>query len=509
MYQIVIGLLVAGTSLYLNTADAAEKEVIYPTLKQTHLQVNSDQFMRLGVRTDFQGTRHARYQQHYEDIPIWGAFISKHRSLHGEERTQGVIYHHLKEDLGERPASLKDLSSMLHVLKQRYPQASILHKAVQPLIYIDEDNQAHWANLVFMMMKAHDKRPQKLALIVDAVSFKEYESWDTIKTFTKVNGLGFGGNGRVGKIQYDSERKILPLVRDEHRGECLMQNAFVTVQDMHSKYSGVSPISSFHCEQKSESYWTGVNQDGYDEVNESYSPTNDALYIGTRIHEMFSEWYHLDALGGSEDSPKTLIMRVHYGQGYENAFWDGRQMSFGDGGKSMYSLVVASVSAHEIAHGFTEHHSNLVYTGQSGAMNESFSDMAAQAFEYYLYGKNSWMIASDAMKGSVKALRYMKDPALDGRSINHAKDYYKGLDVHYASGVYNRFFYVLTHVNGWNTKKAFDIMLKANVDYWVPTSNYEDGACGVLWAAEDLAYPVSDVQAAFKTVGIEVKQCGV
>lgn len=499
-----------GCFLHLSGAAlAAEKQTITRSAQSLYRQDDSHHLIALSDHLDAQGRRHKRYQQYYEAVPVWGAYVSEHQTIQGNWYAQGLLYHHLKEDLGEKPASFEALLPVLKEVNSRYPKAHFSKKDIQPMVYVDDNDRAHWAYRILIKLEIKHSRPQKLSLIVDAVTGKIYKTWDTINTLEKIEGLGFGGNARIGKFEYGHDKPALSLVRNESKSICLMQNEFVSVEDMHSQYFGRSPVASFDCEQSQTVYWTGENQDGYDEINQAYSPINDALYIGTIIHQFFSDWYHVDALGGTEKDPKRLIMRVHYGKSYENAFWDGRQMSFGDGAKSMYPLVVLSVAAHEIAHGFTDHHSDLYYTEQSGAINESFSDMAAQAVEYYVQGESSWMIAHDVMKDSKKVLRNMRDPASDGKSINHVRDYYNGLDVHYASGVYNRFFYLLANTSSWNTRKAFDVVLKANVDYWTPTSNYEDAACGVMWAAEDLSYSVSDVRTAFKKVGIEGKKCGV
>ena len=75
----------------------------------------------------------------------------------------------------------------------------------------------------------------------------------------------------------------------------------------------------------------------------------------------------------------SLTMRVHYKKNYENAFWDGRQMTFGDGATRFHPLVCLDVTAHEVSHGFTQQNSNLRYKYQSGGMNEAFSDMSGES----------------------------------------------------------------------------------------------------------------------------------
>ncbi len=92
-------------------------------------------------------------------------------------------------------------------------------------------------------------------------------------------------------------------------------------------------------------------------------------------------------------------MRVHYGRGYENAFWDGRQMTFGDGKNYFYPLVSLDVVSHEVSHGFTEQNSGLIYANQSGGINESFSDIAGEAAEFYNSGKNDWLVGETIFKG--------------------------------------------------------------------------------------------------------------
>ena len=200
---------------------------------------------------------------------------------------------------------------------------------------------------------------------------------------------------------------------------------------------------------------------------------------------------------------------------YDNAFWDGRQMTFGDGETLFYPLTSLGVGAHEISHGFTEQHANLEYWGQSGGMNEAFSDMAAQAAEYYAYGKNNWQIGPEIFKAENQALRYMDQPSKDctaGQepgddcSIDDATQYNNSLDVHYSSGVFNRLFYLISTTPGWNTKKAFDVMLEAQF-HWVSDADFIDGACGIIKATEELGYEVAAVKAAINQVRIDISEC--
>ncbi|MBV8801868.1 MAG: M4 family metallopeptidase, partial [Gammaproteobacteria bacterium] len=247
--------------------------------------------------------------------------------------------------------------------------------------------------------------------------------------------------------------------------------------------------------------------------NGGYNPSNDALFVGKVVQEMYRKWYNIPALVDDKGKAMMLIMRVH--EYMDNAYWDGSSMTFGDGIDMFYPLVSLGVGAHEISHGFTQQHSGLEYWSQSGGLNESFSDMAAQAAEFYANGHNSWQIGPEIMKGD-GALRYMDDPTKDCNggspgdwcSIDNVKDYYDGLDVHFSSGIFNKAFYLMGSDKGWNnTKKAFDVMVKANQDYWTPTTSFADAACGVLKATTDFHYDTDVVKAAFANVGIDVSDC--
>ncbi len=145
-------------------------------------------------------------------------------------------------------------------------------------------------------------------------------------------------------------------------------------------------------------------------------------------------------------------------------------------------------------------------------MNEAFSDMAAMGSIFYSYDEKkapSFMIGDRIMKDTKRypALRYMDKPSKDGRSIDSAKDYRDGIDVHYSSGVFNRMFYLMATSDGWNTRKAFDVMVKANSDYWTPYEKFQSGACAVVKATKDYGYPACDVRAAMVKVGLDPEAC--
>src|SRR5262249_4444923 len=146
-----------------------------------------------------------------------------------------------------------------------------------------------------------------------------------------------------------------------------------------------------------------------------------------------SEWFGHNSI---DDNGFKILSRVHYSTNYENAFWDGTQMTYGDGASTFYPLSGdVDVVGHEIDHGFTTFHSNLIYSGPSGGNNESFSDIAGTIVEFHREGNSAdFDLGRDIFRAN-SALRFMCNPTQDGASIDNANNFTPGLDVHFSSGV--------------------------------------------------------------------------
>lgn len=512
----------AADPILLQNASFSEVKQKF-ALSTQGVTVTKDSLSFISEHTDRNQVTHVRMQQRYVGFPVYGGYaimhsMNKAKSLAASQSNNvemnGVIYQGLQTELGQPDASfVQNADGALQQFKAKYSAQEVTDGKVTPMVYIDEDHQAHWAYKVSVLVRHQDKIPERPTAIIDAKTNQPFVQWNDIKTGKVVaKGSGFGGNRKMGYHQFGTNLPYLELTRDTSAAMCFMENQYVKVIDMGHKYSSRNMAMKFACATNdSNIYLTGYKGDGYDKDNGAASPTNDALYAGYVIRHMYADWYNVNALSNSDGTPMQLVMRVHYGDAYENAYWDGEQMTFGCGDTMMYPLVSLGVGAHEISHGFTEQHSSLEYYGQSGGMNESFSDMAAQAAEYYSSeGKsNSWQIGGEIMKESsgYDALRYMDKPSRDGESIDTADEYYGGLDVHYSSGVYNHLFYILANKANWNTRMAFDVMVKANMDYWTPYASFDEGGCGVLSAAKDLGYSLADVKSSLQAVAIKLNKC--
>ena len=221
-----------------------------------------------------------------------------------------------------------------------------------------------------------------------------------------------------------------------------------------------------------------------------------------------------------------LILNVHFGVQFMNAFWDGDEMSFGEGDGEIFVSFAKSldVVAHELAHGVTQFTANLEYYSQSGALNEHFSDVfgstITQFNEQQDAGTADWLIGDEIMGPTLvgEALRSMKAPgtaydnALLGKDPqpDHMSQYFAGPEdeqgVHINSGIPNRAFYLVATSIG--TPRAAKIWYHALQNLW-PTATFADAVHVLVSSAQLLTknniVPIGSTQtvrSAFKAVGL-------
>ena len=438
--------------------------------------------------TDKDGTVHLRYQQTFRGVPVWGEHVVVSEDKAGNLKNLfGRAVGGLAAELPVNAAAGIDRGRALalakgHALGATLNSHRIENEHAQQMIYLGEDKHARLAWVVdFFADTAAGGQPSRPFTILDAHSGKVLQSWEGLTT--SLTGTGPGGNTKTGQYEWGSGGKYGFLDVGVSGTTCTMNNTNVKSVNLNGATTGTTAFT-YTCPRNT-----------YKTINGGYSPINDAHYFGGVITGMYPAYTTYNALN------IQLVMRVHYSTAYENAFWDGTQMSFGDGASTFYPLTSVDVAGHEVSHGFTEQHSNLTYSAQSGGMNEAFSDMGGEATEYYWKGTNDFLVGPEVFKAS-GALRYMSNPPQDGASIDNAANYTSAMDVHNTSGVYNKAFWKLATTAGWGTPKAFGVFARANALYWTPSSTYNSGACGVQTAATDLGYAVADVTAAFTLVGV-------
>jgi len=427
---------------------------------------------------DKDGSTVYRYQQQFRGIPVFGEHVIVREGKDGKAnrlfgRTVTGLASELPATAAKIPASQALAVAKRATLGSGLSTKIVQRESVKQMVYVGDDGRARLSYVVSFFADApKGGAPTRPTIIVDAQTGAILRQWEGLTTAEI--GTGPGGNEKTGEYEYGTDFGFNDVTVDG--ATCIMDNA--TVRTINLNHDDTYPVPTGQ-----DAFEYTCPRNTFQAINGAFSPANDAHYFGKVVFDMYNAYV------GEAPLTDKLEMRVHYGTSYENAFWDGVGMTFGDGASTFYPLVSLDVSAHEVSHGFTEHNSGLIYAGQSGGINEAFSDMAGEQI----------------FKAPGEALRYMADPPLDGISIGSADDYYDGLNVHYSSGVYNKAFYTLATTAGWNTQTAFQAFAKANQDYWTPSTDFYVGACGVESAAGDLGFNVADVTAAFEAVDSE---CG-
>jgi Zn-dependent metalloprotease len=188
--------------------------------------------------------------------------------------------------------------------------------------------------------------------------------------------------------------------------------------------------------------------------------------------DFFEAAYRRNSIDGAG---LPMISTVHYGRNYDNAFWNGEQMVYGDGDGVLFTAFTGplDVTGHELTHGITQHTANLEYYGQSGALNESMSDVfGALVKQYHLLqtaDQADWLIGAGLLAPGINgvALRSMKEPGTayndptlgkdpqPGHMNNYVETYRDNGGVHINSGIPNRAFYLAaTAIGGHAWERA-------------------------------------------------------
>jgi Zn-dependent metalloprotease len=427
------------------------------------------------------GHKVVRQQQLYRGVPVYGRSIAVVQDAQGNAlRASGELMQDAQLGLSSVAPKLNAAGALsalrAHAHTTLVGGTAISNQKTDLFVYPQDNGTARLVYRVsYFVNGANPSRP---TAIIDANTGEVIQSWEGL---TDASATGPGGNQKIGKYLYGTDYAALDVTQSG--STCTLVNSNVKTYNLNHGTSGGSVVS-----------FTCPNSDT-DAINGAYSPVNDAHHFGGVVHDMYA------AYTGAPPLSFQLVMNVHYKSNYENAFWNGSSMNFGDGASTFYPLVSLDVTSHEISHGYTEQNSALQYTGQSGGMNESFSDIAGEAAEFYDRGTANFLVGADIMKTGT-ALRFMCNPPLDGGSIDNAANYTSSMDVHYTSGVYNKAFCLLAKTSGWDVKKAFQVFALANKSYWTATATYNSGACGVESAATDLGYSAANVVSAFTGVGV-------
>lgn len=266
---------------------------------------------------------------------------------------------------------------------------------------------------------------------------------------------------------------------------------------------------------------TGGTQSRYSGTDDLWSATNeragvDAHYGAAKTFDYYQTAHNRNGIdgnfgpgttaGGANGAVSLVASRVHFGSGYNNAFWNGSTMTYGDGnGTTFTPLVTLDICGHEMTHGVTERTANLTYSNESGALNESMSDVFGAMVELYADGgtvsADTWKIGEDAYTPGTAgdALRRMDNPQAEGDPDHYSIRYTGTADsggVHTNSGIGNHAFYLIAaggtnrvssvNVTGIGTTDAAKVWYRALTVYMTSGTNFAGARTATVNAANDL-----------------------
>lgn len=234
-----------------------------------------------------------------------------------------------------------------------------------------------------------------------------------------------------------------------------------------------------------------------------FNATYDRAAVSAHVNAAKTYDFYKNTYGRNsyDNAGARLNSTVHYSTNYNNAFWDGTKMVYGDGDGSTFTYLSGAldVVAHELTHAVTEYTAGLVYQNESGAINEAVSDIMGTVAEYSVGSNFDWLVGEDIYTPGVSgdALRSMSNPAAYGDPDHYSKRYTGTQDnggVHINSGIINKAAYLLGNggtfynvsVTGIGVPKLGAIYYRALNVYLTPNSNFSSLRAAVVQSAKDL-----------------------
>ncbi|UGY95236.1 M4 family metallopeptidase [Streptomyces gobiensis] len=421
------------------------------------------------------GDTHTRYERTYAGLPVLGGDLVVHKTKSGETKrvtkstNARITVKSTRAPAAKKPAASKAKGSQA-------PRKVIWAADGKPTLA--------WERVIGGVQD--DGSPSELHVITDAGTGKKIFEYQAIR-----NGVGhsqYSGKVELGTSGSEGSYSLTDAARGGGK-----------THDMRNGQGGNGRL--FTSKQDIWGDSTPANRE---------TAGVDAHYGAGATWDYYKDVHGRDGIRGDGVAALT---RVHYGNNYVNAFWSDSCfcMTYGDGANNEKPLTSVDVAAHEMTHGVTSATAKLIYSGESGGLNEATSDIFAAAVEFHV---GSDVDVADYHVGELidifgngKPLRYMDEPSKDGKSLDYWKPGAGNVDVHYSSGIANHFFFLLAEgsgqkeingvtynsptadgstLQGIGIDKAEQIWFKALTEQMTSTTNYADARRATITAASDL-----------------------
>ncbi|GHJ95101.1 peptidase M4 [Streptomyces sp. NE5-10] len=463
----------------IKAADAAKAE----TAKELGLGAQEKLVVR-DVVQDRDGTTHTRYERTYAGLPVLGGDLvvaeTKAGTTTGVSRSSSAELKNVDLTADVAPAAAE--KQALGLAAADGSKKAAADRAPRKVVWMAKGAPVLAYETVVGGLQ-HDGTPNELHVVTDAKTGEKLYEWQAVET-------GVGNTMYSGQVTLGTAPSY--TLTDTGRGNHKTYN-------LNGGTSGTGTLFS----NTTDTWGNGL-------PSNKETAGADAHYGAALTWDYYK---NVHGRSGIRGDGVGAYSRVHYGNAYVNAFWQDSCfcMTYGDGTSNSKPLTSIDVAAHEMTHGVTSNTAGLVYSGESGGLNEATSDIFAAAVEFYANNANDkgdYLVGEKIdIRGNGTPLRYMDKPSKDGSSKDAWYSGIGSIDVHYSSGPANHFFYLLSEGSGVKTvngvtydsptsdglpvtgigiDKARLIWFKALTTKWGSSTNYAGARTGTVAVAEEL-----------------------
>ncbi|MFJ5208920.1 M4 family metallopeptidase [Streptomyces nigra] len=457
------------------------------------------------VVKDADGTTHTRYERTYAGLPVLGGDLVVHDKSGRTTVTRAGKATLALNTLSPKITKSAAAGTALAASKKTEVKGAETERAPRLVVWAGAGKPVlAWETVVEGVQK--DGTPSELQVVTDAATGKQLLAAEKVHTGS---GKGqFVGDVEIGTTQSGSTYQLVDPDRANQK-----------TYDLNQGTSGTGTLFT-----DDNDVW------GNGQPSDRQTAGVDVAYGAAATWDYFKDSY---GRNGIRNDGVAAYSRAHYGNNYVNAFWQDSCfcMTYGDGSGNTHPLTALDVAAHEMSHGVTAATAGLVYSGESGGLNEATSDIFAAAVEFHEdlpADPGDYFVGEKIdINGDGTPLRYMDKPSKDGASKDNWSSTLGGIDVHYSSGPANHFFYLLSEGSGPKTVNGVDydsptydgqpvtgigienaaaIWYRALTTYMTSTTNYAGARTATLSAAADLfgAYSPTYLAVADAWAGINV-----
>ncbi|MBT1098387.1 M4 family metallopeptidase [Streptomyces chartreusis] len=439
------------------------------------------------VVKDGNGTVHTRYERTYDGLPVLGGDLVVETTKSGA--TKDVVK---ATRAAIKPATTtaavpaaKAEKQALAAAKAEDAKSPDVNKAPRKVIWAANGKPTLAYETVVGGLQ-EDGTPNELHVVTDAATGAKLYEYQAIETGT--GNTMYSGTVTLGTTQSGSTYNLTDGARGNHKTYNLNRGTSGTG----TLFSGPDDV------------W------GNGAASNAETAGADAHYGAALTWDYYK---NVHGRSGIRGDGVGAYSRVHYGNNYVNAFWSDSCfcMTYGDGSGNANPLTSIDVAGHEMTHGVTSNTAGLVYSGESGGLNEATSDIFGSTVEFYANNSSDvgdYLIGEEInINGDGTPLRYMDKPSKDGASKDAWYSGIGSIDVHYSSGPANHFFYLLSEGSGTKTingvtynsptsdglpvtgigrDKAEKIWFRSLTTKFTSNTNYAAARTGTLAAAGEL-----------------------